>query len=272
MKSFFQFLKTKTFYKHLVLASLTALIVLWSSFKLLGFYTSHGETVKVPDFAGQPIASLDQFIKDKNVNYEIIDSLYSPDEKPGIVLRQEPEKDSKVKYNRTVYLYVSSVLPPQIVMPKLVDRSLRQAAAMIESYGLKVGKPKFVSDPCSNCILKQLYKGKEIEPGTLIKKGSVIDLVVGKGSGGSEQVGIPNVTGMKLCDARSKLSAASLSAGALIFDSQVKDSCSAYVYRQSPAASADNTVNMGSSVDLYITTDKSKLNLLTNDDDNEDDE
>jgi beta-lactam-binding protein with PASTA domain len=272
MKGFLQFLKTKAFFKHLLLASLTALLVLWSSFKMIGFYTDHGDKIKVPDFTGKSIKELDNFVKGKDVNYEIIDSLYAPEEKSGTVIRQEPEKDSEVKHNRTIYLYVTSTLPPQIIMPKLIDRSLRQATAMLESYGLKIGKVKFISDPCANCIIKQSSNGQEVAPGTQIKKGSVIDLVAGKGSGESEQVGVPNLIGMKVCEARSKLSSAALSTGAMIFDSPVKDTCNAYVYRQSPVSSADNTVNMGSSIDLYITTDKSKLNLLNGNTNNDGDD
>ncbi len=164
---------------HFLLAIVSLALVLWILFRLLNVYTNHGETVEVPDFKGKFIPELDQFVKDKNVRYLIIDSLYDPKEKPGIVLKQDPEAKSQVKHNRTIYLYVTSMLPPQIAMPKLVDRSLRQALFMIESYGLKIGKQTQVKGDCNGCILKQLYKGSEITPGTPIKKGSVIDLEVG---------------------------------------------------------------------------------------------
>lgn len=250
------YIKTKSFVKHLTISSIVAIVLLWLAFKSFGIYTHHGDLVDVPDFTGKTVGSLDQFIADKDVRYQIIDSLFNPEEKPGRVIRQDPEPGNKVKSNRTIYLYVTSVLPPQMVMPKLVDRSLRQASAMLESYGLKLGKVKFVSDPCTNCILKQIFAGKEIEPGTAIKKGSTIDLVVGKGNT-SEQTTVPNVIGLTLCEAKTKLSAAGVSAGALIFDQPVKDSCKALVYRHSPVSG--NTVNMGSSIDLYLTLDKSKI-------------
>jgi len=272
MKDFLRFLRTKTFFVHFSLASISAILILWLAFKMMGVYTDHGDVVTVPDFTGKNISELDKFIEGKNINYLIIDSIYSPDEKPGIVLNQDPLKDESVKKNRTIYLYVTSVLPPQITMPKLVDRSLRQATAMIESYGLKVGKTKFVADPCSNCILKQQVDGKDIEPGTPIKKGTIINLVVGKGSNGSEQIAVVNVTGITYCQAKSKLLANGLSIGALILDAAIKDTCSAFVYRQSPKSGADATVTMGASVDLYITNDKSKLELLNSNstiDDNE---
>ena len=67
-----------------------------------------------------------------------------------------------------------------MAMPKLVDRSTRQAVFMIESYGLKVGKITEIAGDCKGCVLKQYFNGKEIMPGDAIKKGSKIDLSVGK--------------------------------------------------------------------------------------------
>ncbi|MBK6983273.1 MAG: PASTA domain-containing protein [Bacteroidetes bacterium] len=180
MKDLFSYLKSKTFFKHLALATVSLVIVLWALFKLLGVYTHHGETAEVPDFKGKAIAELDNFVKDKNVGYTIIDSVYSPEEKPGIVIKQDPEAKSMVKHNRIIYLYVTSTQAPQMAMPKLVDRSTRQAVFMIESYGLKVGKITEIAGDCKGCVLKQYFNGKEIMPGDAIKKGSKIDLSVGK--------------------------------------------------------------------------------------------
>jgi len=123
---------------------------------------------------------VDNFVKDKNVGYTIIDSVYSPEDKPGIVIKQDPEAKSMVKHNRIIYLYVTSTQAPQMAMPKLVDRSTRQAVFMIESYGLKVGKITEIAGDCKGCVLKQYFNGKEIMPGDAIKKGSKIDLSVGK--------------------------------------------------------------------------------------------
>lgn len=180
MKDFFGYIKSTAFLKHIALAIISLALFLWILFKLLAMYTHHGETAEVPDFKGKAIAELDNFIAGKNVNYTIIDSIYNPDEKAGIVFKQDPEPKSLVKHNRTIYLYVTSTQPPQIAMPKLVDRSTRQAMLMIESYGLKQGKITEVAGDCNGCILKQFYKGKEIKPGDPIKKGSKIDLVAGK--------------------------------------------------------------------------------------------
>lgn len=180
MKDFFAFIKSKAFLKHLIIALVSLIILLWLLFKLLGVYTHHGETAEVPNFKGKLISELDNFISDKHVRYVIIDSIYDPEEKAGMVIKQDPEAKSQVKHNRLIYLYVTSTQAPQMEMPKLVDRSTRQAVFMIESYGLKVGKITEIAGDCKGCVLKQLYNGKEIAPGEPIKKGSKIDLAVGK--------------------------------------------------------------------------------------------
>lgn len=184
MKDLFGYLKSKEFFKHLALAIVSLGLVLWILFKLLGVYTHHGETAEVPDFKGKTMAELANFVTGKNVGYVIIDSIYDPEEKPGVVIKQDPEAKSMVKHNRIIYLYVTSTQAPQMAMPKLVDRSTRQAVFMIESYGLKVGKITEIAGDCNGCVLKQFYKGKEIVPGDAIKKGSKIDLTVGKKEGG----------------------------------------------------------------------------------------
>src|ERR1043165_5882540 len=180
MKGFFAFLKSRQFFIHFGLAVLTISIAIWALIKMLNVYTQHGEMVAVPDFKGKSIGELKDFVKDEDVRYLIIDSIYSTKEKPGTVIRQDPEAKTMVKHNRTIYLYVTGMLPPQIAMPKLIDRSERQATSMIESYGLKVGSVVQVRADCEGCVLSQTSKGKDVAPGEMVKKGTRIDLTVGK--------------------------------------------------------------------------------------------
>jgi eukaryotic-like serine/threonine-protein kinase len=180
MKDFFAFLKSKYFFIHLTISVLLVVIACWILIKMLNSYTRHGETIEVPDFNGKKISELKGFVEGKEIRYQIIDSIYAPKEEPGTVLRQDPEAKSLVKRNRTVYLYVTGMLPPQVIMPKLVDRSERQAILMLESYGLKIGKVEQVRGDCNGCVLEQTIRGKPVEPGTKVNKGTVINLKIGK--------------------------------------------------------------------------------------------
>ena len=180
MQALFSFLKSRQFFIHLGLIVLIILLVFTGIIKWLSSYTQHGEFVKVPDFKGQAVGQLPGFVQDKQVLYQVIDSIYDPKEKPGIVLRQDPEADSKVKHNRTVYLYVTGRVAPQITMPKLIDRSERQARLILLTYGLKLGRVIEKKADCNGCVLAQLMQGHEVKDGSGVKKGSVIDLVVGR--------------------------------------------------------------------------------------------
>ena|ERR1035437_6618714 len=115
-------MNSKKFFLHFSLALLTAILLFWLGLKWVSSYTQHNITVKVPDFTGKTIVALSDFIKDKQLRYQIIDSLYSPKQTPGTIIRQDPEPESQVKENRIIYLYVTSMLPPQIEMPKMVDK------------------------------------------------------------------------------------------------------------------------------------------------------
>ena len=261
MKDLILFLKSKQFRIHFLISLLFGGLVLWISFRSLGSFTHHGETISVPDFFNVRSDDLNKFIGDKNLRYEIIDSVFDSEVAPGVVIKQDPEKNSAVKQNRTIYLTVSAKLPPLIKMPNLVDASMRQAQAMIESYGLKSGKREFRPDPCINCVLEQRMKGKKVETGTMIPKGSVIDLVLGQGQDG-EKINIPCLFGLTRAEASAKIAEGGFSEGSVTcIDCKTNaDKDKAKVCKQNPPCSQDVMLNPGSSVDLYLST-KAKITV-----------
>ncbi len=179
MQGLLNFIKSRQFLINLSLILLTVFLALFFTNKWLASYTGHNQFVVVPDFKGREVKQLDTLVKGSNINYSIIDSIYDPRAKSGIVVRQYPDAGSKVKHNRTVYLYVTGMVAPQIIMPKLISRSERQARLIIETYGLKVGRITEEAADCNGCVISQTQKGHVVEPGKPVKKGSVIDLVVG---------------------------------------------------------------------------------------------
>lgn len=180
MAEILSFIKSKYFFIHLGTIIICVCLIFFSLTKWLAYYTNHGSYTEVPDFKNQHIGSLNNFIKQKSIAYQIIDSIYDPKEKPGIVIRQDPEPLTKVKHNRKVYLYVTGMVAPTIIMPKLVDMSERQARFIIGTYGLKLGKFTEKSADCNGCVISQLVNGKVVAVGELVKKGSVVNLVIGK--------------------------------------------------------------------------------------------
>ena len=254
MKDLFAFIISKRFLVHFSIWVLLVILIFWGSFKALSSFTHHGEMIQVPDFYAVRMNALDSFISDKRVRFEIIDSVYDAEIVPGTVVKQEPEKGSSVKENRIIYLTVSSTLPPFVKMPNIVDASMRQALSLLESSGLKPGRRDYRPDPCMNCVLSQSLNGEKVEPGTMVPKGSVIDLVIGQGQDG-ELMLIPCLVGLNHREASNRLAESGMSEGAIICDDckTVSDKDIARVYKQIPSCSKDGMANPGTAIDLHLT-------------------
>jgi beta-lactam-binding protein with PASTA domain len=262
MRNFLGFLKSKAFLKHLGIAVAALVLFFWLIFKWLDVYTHHGKTVLVPDFNGLKISALNDFVAGKQLKFQVIDSIYDNKKERGIVIKQEPAAGARVKQERTIYLYVSSVVAPRVPFPDIMSRSLRQAVSVLETYNLKLAKPiKHRPDIC-NCVVGWEFKGKQIKPGTQIEKGSEITLIMGEGHGGSSPVNVPNLLGLTLDEAYLKLSRSDLTEGAVIFDKnqrEKRDTATAKIYKQVPGGGGESTLEPGSSVDLYLSNDKSRI-------------
>lgn len=247
--TFFEFIKTKQFWKHFIGASVTVLAFLWVCLLFMDFYTLHDSKATVPDFKGLYIKDLDKFVDGHNLRYEIIDSVYNMKKEKGTVLEQEPQPGATVKEDRTIYLTVNAMLNQQVKMPNLVNLSLRQASSLLETYGLKVGSLRYVEGLPP--VIRQLYKGKDIKHGTMLDKGSSIDLVLGKGQNNG-LIPVPDLFGLTLQEARLILSENQLVMGMKMMDLTAKDTNIARIYKQFPELSADGLYD-GASINIWLT-------------------
>ncbi|MCO6500800.1 MAG: PASTA domain-containing protein [Vicingus serpentipes] len=260
----FKFLFTKVFIINLLLSFCFAGVVIWGIFKFLDSYTHHGETISVPTLEGLTIEEVKASLEEKKLRYEILDSIYVADAEKGVVLEQNPKADDLVKENRTIYITVTKMVPPKIAMPDVVDMSLRLAVAKLESYGLKVGNPKYIPSECVSCVLEQEFNGKTIKPNTPIGKGTLITLVVGSGTS-NEKVLVPYLINLTLDEAKQQLLGSSLNPGFSNYENckcvTKEDTLKARIYRQDPVRSKNIAVNMGSVVDLYFTCDTNLIDF-----------
>lgn len=250
--NFIQFITTRRFLKHFLLSVGIVVVLLWAILMLLKIYTRHGETVKVPNVVGMNLAHLSELETIKYFNVEVIDSVYDYRKKPGTIVSQIPPQNSIVKKGRTVYISVISTLPDQVKMPALVDLSLRQAKALLQTYDLQLGTVRKLPDMAKNAVLRVTYHGKVIKPGTLIDKGSFIDLYVGSGQGSA--VNIPFFIGMSRAEALSEIDRLGLVLGNEEFSGS-SDEDNAKVFEQSPGYAFGKRVSAGTSISLIYKTD-----------------
>lgn len=175
-----EFLSPKRIWFHIVLAIGITLVIVIVSMISLKFFTRHGEEIEMPDFVGKDSEVLIANSKSNDFVIVVSDYFFDKSQKPGIIIKQNPEAGEKVKMGRKVYVTVASSVPPKVPMPELKDVSLRQAEIMLKASGLELGNVIYKQSPFENAVLEQLYKGRSISPGTEINKGDVISLVVGK--------------------------------------------------------------------------------------------
>lgn len=253
MRNFVLFLKSRSFRVNFAIAFVSITLVLYFILKWLNVYTKHGETISVPDLKGMNIVEAMDLLDDQGFKY-VIDSIYTDQAEPNSVYEQEPEANALVKENRTIYFTVVSGSAPTVKLPDLIDVSLREAQAILESYGIKVGRLIYKPDLAQNAVLGLQYKGKDVGKGFVISKGDVIDLILGDGYG-NLKVEIPNLIGLSYDEALFVLQGSKLILGAVIFDGIKNDTLNALVYRQSPESSTDTLVNkisQGETIDIYL--------------------
>jgi beta-lactam-binding protein with PASTA domain len=244
-----EFLKSKFFWRHLILATATTMLFLAGCAYFLNYYTLHNEHVEVPNFEGIYVKGLDKFINNYDLKYEVVDSLYNLKLAKGTVIDQDPSPGSTVKSGRTVYLTVNAILSQKVAMPNLIDLSLRQSTSLLETYGLKVGMLRYIEGLPP--IIQQLYKGQKIIPGTMIDKGSEIDLVLGRGEG-KGLIPVPDLFGLTIGEARTVLNGNKLNIGIILPDATGQDTLIAKIYKQIPNISNEGLYS-GATIDIFIT-------------------
>lgn len=238
--------------KHIVIAVVIAVVLIFGAIQILNWSTDHGEYLEVPEFVGMSYQEAKAVADKAGVRLEIVDSVYSKRGR-GLVREQNPAPGAKVKENRRILLVMNAYGVKKVSMPNLIGYSTRQAMAELRSRGLDIGKIRYVTDIATNNVLKQQYKGRNIAPGTMVGAESSIDLVVGLNSTDSETM-IPDVSGRRSSDASRELHDYYLNVRSLRYDNNVKtydDSLKAVVYRQAPVASS-LPVRMGTEITLYL--------------------
>lgn len=256
-----EFIKSKLFFKQIGLAlvigvGLIILLIIW-----LNLYTHHGQSRPAPELRGLALEDARKLALKNKLSFQVIDSVYTAFVPRGCVAEQIPLPGHRVKKGRTIIVTINAFNPEMVAVPDLVGLPRRQALSVIETAGLKIGQLNYVPDLTVDFVLRQTIHGRDVSAGDSVQKGMVVDLVLGRGLS-SQRTSVPDLKGFTLDRARSEILGASLNLGAFVFDATVtnaSDSAVAFVYKQNPDYSPDATVQLGSAVYVWLTTDTLRL-------------
>jgi beta-lactam-binding protein with PASTA domain len=255
MNNFFLYLQTKEFRKNLLIAIGSVLGFVLIVIFILNLYTRHGQSMPVPTLRGLNVNNAIELLEARGLGYEI-DSVYQIDRPPGTVIEQDPDPNTSVKSNRTIYLTIITSQAPNIAFPDIVDRTFVEAVATLRYAGLKLGDTLYTSDIARDRVLEARFGDQPVRKGEDIPKGSRINLILGDGNG-TVEVDIPDLTGLSLSNAIFTLKGASLSLGSVTYEGIGRDTANAYIIRQMPAPSDSLTkVNIGSRINVVLSAQK----------------
>jgi beta-lactam-binding protein with PASTA domain len=231
-----------------IMISILTLSVLYFFFGFMPSYTNHGESLTVPNLEGIHMSEIDNFLLKRGLRFEVNDSSYSDKYPPLTILKQYPKAGSMVKEDRKVFVSINRLKPPTVPAPELVDRSLRNAEAVLTSNELKRGKITYTPSPFLNLVLEMSSNGKVLKHGDRIDKGSIIDLTIGDGYGQSN-FAAPDLVGNNMDDARFIILGSNLEIGLITAEGDTTNT-NIIVLRQYPEAGKQ--IRIGDTIDIWI--------------------
>ncbi len=251
----FKKLTDRPFWVNLLAAAAITFLLLFLFLRMLGWITKHGEQLTVPSVLGKKTKEAIIILEKQGFEVTIQDSVFTDSAARGVVLKQLPDADAKVKINHTVFLTVNREIPPMIDMPKLEGQTLRFALDMLVRNHLKLGDTIYRPSFMMGSVLEQQFNGVRIPEKAKIQWGSMITLIIGGGLGDQQMI-VPSLVGLTFGEAKAYLTENGIDIGAIITTGVITDTASSFIYRQNPERFDEEShpiyIQSGQVMDLYI--------------------
>jgi beta-lactam-binding protein with PASTA domain len=176
-------------------------------------FAIQGREVAVPDVVGKSAVEAQQVLQARGVGIKVEDRIYNP-LPVDVVVRQSPPPGTHVKTGQYAHVMLS-LGPQKATIPPLVDRSLRAARIELLRGGLQLGEVSSVYLPTSD---DDVVVEQDPAPGTSDITSPHVDLLVSLGARSPAYV-MPEVVGLPLAEAESKLGGSGLKVAKLTFSS-----------------------------------------------------
>ena len=237
-----EFITRRPLWQNILIGFGISVFLLMVFLFMLNRITNHGEYLVVPEVKGKNYIQVQDELENQGFEVVIQDSIYIDSIAPNAIIKQFPEPEATVKVNRVIYLTVNCTVPPTITMPNLIGMSFRNAILELRSLGLKMGDTTFIPDIAKNAVKDQLSEGVQIKPGSPIRMGSKIDLLIGSGLGGAA-VPVPDLFGLTYPEAQLVMELNGITPGVILLDDDLVDTTLGFIYWQNPNP-FDNQLNV----------------------------
>ena len=230
------------------------LLVLGTLWIYLKSYTQPGATRVIPALRGLTLDEAREVLEQEGLIPVHLDSIYNRSGKPFEVVEQVPPPDSKIKTGRRVYLTTYRSTPPFELIGISKGQDPGIARIILENKGFVVEESLEPNIALVGRVIRlESASGRVLKPSERLPKGTKVRIISGTTT--RELVGIPNLTGKTLAEARSILTEAKLSLGLVEYAESVEDagdSLRATVLEQHLAPSQELVVPAGTELDLFL--------------------
>ncbi|MCG2792227.1 MAG: PASTA domain-containing protein [Weeksellaceae bacterium] len=231
---------------NIVLAMAIFVGLVWLTFRWLEFHTNHGDEIPVPNVMNMKVHDAIKILDDSGLEYEVDSFKYDPKFRPFQVLAVFPAPGSSVKSGRSIVLKVNPRTWAKVAVPDIIDRYKGLAFNQLNLVGLKVGDTLYEPSIQRDAVLRIIYNGSSIKPGTLLPKFSSVDLVIGAGP--LRNVSVPNLVGRTVQEAKQIVAQALFEVGIVDYEDGGRDE-SDIIYYQDPEYGALR--DQGMQIDLW---------------------
>lgn len=236
-----------------IYVALSTILFLLILFFGLALFTRQWSYIAVPDVESFNKVEAQKILSDEGLELQIFDSVYIKYLPKGVIVSQHPQAGTFVKHGRKIFITVNALTTKKEHVPNVIGMSLRQAKLTLESKDFEIGKLSFIPDIATNYVLRQTYKGNPVTSHSKpLPVGTAIDLVVGRSSSAATR-SIPNLIGLTIDKAKSRIIENSLNVGTIRYGSSVKtykDSINAKIVIQNPAYSVEGKLEYGAPINL----------------------
>lgn len=220
--------------------------LVWLTFRWLEYHTNHGQEIPVPNVINKSVYDAVKILEDTGLEYEVDSAEYNPVYKPFQVLKMHPISSSRVKPGSLVRIVVNPRTWAPITIPDVINKYSGLAFQRLDQVGLKIGDTIYEPSIQKDALLRVLYKGNAVNPGSRLPRFSVIDVVLG--SGPMRNISIPSVVGLSVKEAKAVISKSMFEVGLVEHEDGSKDE-SDIIYYQDPAAG--DVRDQGMQIDLW---------------------
>jgi UDP-N-acetylmuramate--alanine ligase len=259
-RDYLEALTSRQFLKHVLLAVVFIIAIIYLTLLWLKFYTHHGQKIALDNMIGKSFSEAVNLGDRHDFEIMVVDSVFIVGKQGGIITDQNPKPGALVKQGRKIYVTITKSdadkisvadLPELYGNPfeqKKTELSYRDIDALIKSFAYDPGEP--------NHILEVWYRGEKIISATerknevLINKGDALEFVLSERQGG--EVIVPDLRCQDIEAARFLLETRKLEMGDIVMKGDPGTGEILYVISQNPPYDGVTSITMGLKVSVTV--------------------